>query len=157
MQIEQKLFPCCFSATTRRNSTKLNWNLYNTKTRCAYHSIDPVRSYNTELWLLISYAVCILSNNRFRAISLQLQAGIQWNLMETINSKRRWAYPCLVPVRPFNTDLWPMISYMYVECIKSNFAIALQLLYWFQQNFMETINTKRQLDLIYWHVQIILF
>jgi hypothetical protein len=61
---------------------------------------DPL----TELWSLISYAVCIQGNNRFRATFLQLLAGIQQNFMGIINIKR-CAYRWLVPVRPFNSEL----------------------------------------------------
>ncbi|XP_060596966.1 uncharacterized protein LOC132750909 [Ruditapes philippinarum] len=55
------------------------------------------------------------SEFRFRSSSLQLLAGIQRNFMRIINIKRRCAYRRLVPVRPFNSELWPLIS--YVVCI----------------------------------------
>jgi hypothetical protein len=41
-------------------------------------------TFYLELWSLISYAVCIYSNYRFRATSLQLLAGIQRNFMGII-------------------------------------------------------------------------
>jgi hypothetical protein len=70
-----------------------------------------VRPVNTELWPLISYALCIWSNNRFRATSLQLLAGIQRNFIGTIITKTRWAFCRLVSVRPFNKGFWLLISY----------------------------------------------
>ncbi|XP_060561263.1 DNA-directed RNA polymerases I and III subunit RPAC1-like [Ruditapes philippinarum] len=51
------------------------------------------------------------SEFRFRASSQQLLAGIQGNFMGIINIKRRCAYRCLVPVIPFNSELWPLISF----------------------------------------------
>jgi hypothetical protein len=78
---------------------------FNTKRRCAYHCLVPLRLFNTELWPLISSAVCIYSNNRFLVFSLQLPAGIQWNFIGNINTKRKCAYHCLV--RPSRQSYGP--------------------------------------------------
>jgi hypothetical protein len=51
------------------------------------------------------------SEFRFRSSSLHLLAGIQRNFMGTFNTKRICAYRRLVPVRHFNSELWPLISY----------------------------------------------
>jgi hypothetical protein len=51
------------------------------------------------------------SEFRFRASSLQLLTGIQRKFMGIINIKRRCAYCRLDRVRPFDLELWPLISY----------------------------------------------
>jgi hypothetical protein len=56
---------------------------FNTKRRCAYHCLVPVRHFNSELWPLIIYAVCILGQ-----------------LKGTFKTKRKWADNGLVLVRP---------------------------------------------------------
>jgi hypothetical protein len=77
-------------------------------------------------WLVMQYAY---SKNRFRATSLQLPAGIQGNFMGTFNTKRRCAYRRLVPVRNFNSELWPIISYAYRVKIVS---VLLLCNYWLE-------------------------
>jgi hypothetical protein len=75
----------------------------------------------------------------FRASSLQLLAEIQRNFMGIINIKRRCAYRRLVPVKLFNSKLWPLISYALCVLSKNRFlATSLQLLAGIQQNFVET-------------------
>jgi hypothetical protein len=71
----------------------------------------------------------LLLEFRFRAISLQLLSGIQRNFMGTYNTKRNCAFRRLVPVRPFNTELWPSITYADCILINNRFrAISMQLM-----------------------------
>jgi hypothetical protein len=81
------------------------------------------------------------SEFRLRASSLQLLAGIQRNFMGTINTKKRLAYRRLVQVRPFNTELWPLIylRYAYNNRFRDT---SLQIWAGIQRNLMETTNTK---------------
>jgi hypothetical protein len=59
MRIEQKSFPPYFSATTGWNSMKLYGNLqYQEKMRILLPCVQ-VRHFNSELWPLISYALCL--------------------------------------------------------------------------------------------------
>jgi hypothetical protein len=52
--------------------------------------------------------------------------------MGTINIRRRCAYHCLVLVRPFNTELWPLImQYAYRATIVSLYFFCK---YWLKFN-----------------------
>jgi hypothetical protein len=144
MHIEQKTF----RATSLQLLAGLQRNFmgtFNTKRRWAYRRLVQVRLFNSELWPLISYAICIKSKNRFQSSSLHLLAGIQQNFMGIINIKRKCAYRRLVPVRPFNSELWPLISNVVWIWSKNRFrSSSLRLLAGIQQNFMGTFNTKRR-------------
>jgi hypothetical protein len=102
-----------------------------TKMRCAYRRLVPVRHFNSELWPLISYAVNISNNNRFRTTSLQLLARIQRNFIGTFKTKKRCAYPRFVLVRHLKSELWPLISYAYWAIIVSTLLLCN---YWLEFN-----------------------
>jgi hypothetical protein len=138
--------------------------IINIKRRCAYRRPVPVRPFNSELWLLISYAVCIQSKivsvlllcwlefietlwepliprgnlhivglfrsgtltpsyfpwlvmqyaYRAKIVSVQPLCNYWLEFNETLWEpsipRASCAYCCLVPVRHFNTELWPLIS-----------------------------------------------
>jgi hypothetical protein len=85
---------------------------------------------NREGDIVLMLYICP-SEFRFSAISLQLLARIQRNLMGTINTKSRYANRRLVLVIPFNTELWPLISNavcIYSKTIAWNLHIPLPCL-----------------------------
>jgi hypothetical protein len=94
---------------------------------------------STQLLPFISYAACIQNNNRFCAISLQLLDWFQEKFEETINTNWRCAYHHLVLVRPFKTELWPLICFTLFIYSKNRFrAISLQGLAEIQRKFIGT-------------------
>jgi hypothetical protein len=52
----------------------------NTRRRCAYRRLVPARLFNSKLWPLINYAVCLYCNNCFRTSSFDFFNETLWEL-----------------------------------------------------------------------------
>jgi hypothetical protein len=96
---------------------------FNSKRRCAYCRLFPVRLYNSELWPLITYAVCIYSKNRFRTTFLEFNKTLR-----EFSKARGDAHIVSLFRSDTNSELWPLISY----------AISYRTQYLFQHYFPAT-------------------
>jgi hypothetical protein len=97
----------------------------------------PVRAFNTELWPLISYTLCIKSNNPFSSTSLDQLAGIQQNFMGTIKTKNRCAYRRFVPFRPSTQGYGP---WLVMQNAYRGIIISVLFLYNHWHKFNETVS-----------------
>jgi hypothetical protein len=70
-------------------------------------------------------------------MSLQPLAGIQWDIMWTINTKKKCAYRRLVSVRPFNRELWSLIC--YAVCMLRAIIISVLFICNYWQEFNKTL------------------